>query len=173
MPDSFVSPKAIQVGFRCAFYNLRVAVRRFTRHYEAALKELGLKATQFTLLIILMEREPVPLSRVAEELDMDRTTLSRNLKPLEKNGWISIAQHKDDARMKVLSLTDDGQKILDQALPLWVQAQEQMRQEIGDELWLQMLQSLQGLNWGGCRTPDEFYRIMKHEKFNPKTRSIT
>ena len=81
----------------CTCANLRKATRVVTQVYDAALQPVGLKATQFTVLAVLAERGEAPLTRLAETLVMDRTTLTRNLKPLVREGFIRIEPGVDEA----------------------------------------------------------------------------
>src|SRR5215468_6052077 len=82
-PDLPIDSKAVQF---CACFNLRKTTRAITQFYNAILQPSGLLATQFTLLAILARDHPTPISALADALGMDRTTLSRNLKPLQRDG---------------------------------------------------------------------------------------
>ncbi|MEM7296196.1 MAG: MarR family winged helix-turn-helix transcriptional regulator [Pseudomonadota bacterium] len=114
----------------CAHANLRQATRVISQVYDAALKLCGIKATQFTLLAVLANRGEMPLTKLAEILVMDRTTLSRNLQPLVKKGWLSIGREKDE-RIKLISLTEAGVAMVDQSTPLWRKAQMSVIGSIG------------------------------------------
>jgi DNA-binding MarR family transcriptional regulator len=102
----------------CACHNLRKAARAVTQVYEAALEPAGLKATQISVLVALALRESVPLTRLAQSLVMDRTTLTRNLQPLKKKGWVEI-ERGPDRRERYVALTRAGRATLERALPLW------------------------------------------------------
>ncbi len=115
----------------CAVFNLRKASRVVTRLYEEIMKPSGILPTQFTLLVATRALGPVTITKMAELLVMDRTTLTRNLKPLEREGLLSVAPGKDDQRSREVCLTRKGQKKLEQALPLWKEAQRQMQQALG------------------------------------------
>ncbi|MEM1201343.1 MAG: MarR family winged helix-turn-helix transcriptional regulator [Pseudomonadota bacterium] len=118
IPKKFLEPGLDM----CAHANLRQATRVISQHYDAALKPAGIKATQFTLLALLARRGETPLTKLAELLVMDRTTLSRNIQPLAKKGWLSIGR-EDDERVKLISLTEAGHALVEQATPLWREAQ--------------------------------------------------
>ena len=123
----------------CACFNLRKTTRAITQVYDEALRPTGLRVTQFSLLIATMMLESVTVTRLAEIGVMDRTTLTRNLKPLEKKGLIKVTPG-DDQRTRVVTLTPHGQEILAKALPLWEKVQARIVKELGQERW----NSLQG-----------------------------
>src|SRR5262245_23110545 len=102
----------------CACFNLRKAARAVTQIYEAALEPSGLKATQISLLVALAVRGSLPLTRLADVLVLDRTTLTRNLMPLKKKGWVA-SERGPDRRERYVALTRDGRAALERALPLW------------------------------------------------------
>lgn len=95
------------------------------------MKPSGILPTQFTLLVATRALGPVTITKMAEALVMDRTTLTRNLKPMEREGLLSVAPGMDDHRSREVCLTRKGQKKLEQALPLWKEAQRQMQQALG------------------------------------------
>ena len=102
----------------CLCFNLRKATRALTQTYDAALKPAGITAPQFTLLTAVKRQGPVPLSDLAAALGMDRTTLTRNLKPLQRDGLVASADG-DDRRVRLLTLTAAGRTRLGYAEPLW------------------------------------------------------
>jgi DNA-binding MarR family transcriptional regulator len=108
----------------CACANLRGAARAVTRLYDDLLRPSGLQITQFTLLATIALAGTPPITQLAERLVMDRTTLTRNLKPLEKQGLIQVVAGEDQ-RLRLVSLTEPGRQALAKALPLWEQAQAQ------------------------------------------------
>ena len=128
----------------CTCFNLRKAARAVTQLYEAALEPTGLRATQMSVLVALSLAERAPLSRVADALVMDRTTLTRNLRPLQRRGWVRM-EPGEDRRERTLSLTDSGRAVLAAAMPLWRQAQARVLAQIGEARWAGLLEDLQGL----------------------------
>ena len=128
----------------CACFNLRKAARAVTQLYEAALAPSGIHATQFSVLVALAVADGAPLSRVADGLVMDRTTLTRNLRPLARRGWVRI-EAGEDRRERNLSLTRSGRAALERALPLWQRAQERLHAQVGDTRWTRLLADLPGL----------------------------
>jgi len=93
------------------------------RRYDEALRPVGLSNGQFSLMMALNRPEPAKMGDVSEILAMDRTTLTANLKPLERRGLIRVAVDKDDKRSRRLTLTKSGRELLAEAMPLWERAQ--------------------------------------------------
>jgi DNA-binding MarR family transcriptional regulator len=111
-----------EVADGCACKNLRRSARAVTRLYDETLRPSGLRITQFTLLIAVAIGEPVPITRLADALSLDRTTLGRDLKPLTDRGLVAI-RAGDDRRTRVVRLTGQGRDALGRAYPLWQSAQ--------------------------------------------------
>lgn len=131
-----------EISLRCACFNVRRAARAVTQLYDHALAPSGLRATQLTLLVALSRAGSIPFTRLAGVLGMDRTTLTRNLVPLERDGL--VAQRPGaDRRVKLVALTGKGSKALAAAIPLWRQAQEQITAGIGLERWEILRQDIQ------------------------------
>ena len=101
---------------------VRRAARVVANHYDKHLKPTGLKGTQFTLLNTIFMNPATNIGKLADVLGLDRTTLNRNLKPLERKGLIRSGSGKDP-RTRTLKLTKEGTKILQNALPHWLEAQ--------------------------------------------------
>ena len=113
------------MGQSCVCYNLRKASRCITRLYDEFLKPSGIKATQLTILFGTKILQPVTLKRLSKASMMDRTTLSRNLKPLEKNRLVRV-EPGQDRRERIVTLTDTGERVLATAYPLWEHAQNKI-----------------------------------------------
>lgn len=114
----------------CACQGVRRSARALTQHYDHALSPIGLKATQFPILVALELAGPVPLSPLADELVMDRTTLTRNLKALQEQDLVSV-EEGEDRRVRLLNLTAEGRMVLEQALELWKVAQASVQERFG------------------------------------------
>ena len=112
------------------------AVRRtgrvLTQLYDEILAPSGLRATQFALLAGLARTGPVALGELARGMVMDRTTLTRNLAPLERAGWVR-AETGGDRRTRRVGLTEAGREALERALPLWRAAQARVGERFGQE----------------------------------------
>ena len=128
----------------CVHANLRQATRVLSQLYDAALKPCGVKATQFTLLAVLANRGELPLTKLAEILVMDRTTLTRNLQPLVKKGWLVI-EREEDERIRLISLTDAGRALVDEATPLWRDVQLKVARGIGAQKLPELIGDLDAL----------------------------
>jgi DNA-binding MarR family transcriptional regulator len=122
----------------CACFAVRRAARVITHHYDRALRASGLRATQFTLLTVLALGGPQPMSRIADRLGMERTTLTRNLKPLLASGLVRVGQ-AGDRRVRTISLTPRGHRSALAALPAWRRAQ---RAVLADQLTHDVFSSL-------------------------------
>lgn len=95
------------------------AARALARRFDRALRPVGITSGQFSLLMSLNRPEPPSVGSVAALLVMDRTTLTANLKPLERRGLIRIRVDPADRRGRLLALTGSGHALLHQALPIW------------------------------------------------------
>jgi len=133
-----------EVASDCVCFSLRKAARAVTQLYDRAFEDGALRVTQFTLLVALSQSEQLTLSQVAERLVMDRTTLTRNLAPLERDGLVT-SERGPDRRERYMRLTPAGRRTLDQALPLWRQAQAQVMTAIGHHAWGALRRGLQEL----------------------------
>ncbi|MES9969584.1 MAG: MarR family transcriptional regulator [Candidatus Thiodiazotropha sp.] len=120
-----------EIGKSCAVFNLRKASRAVTQIYEEVMKPSGVLPTQFTLLVVTKAMQPIAISKMAEVLVMDRTTLTRNLRPLERDGMLAVKPDRQDKRARVVTLTKQGLAHLELALPLWQEAQERIRESLG------------------------------------------
>jgi len=103
-----------------------------------------LQGTQFTVLVILSLMGTVSISQLAEALIVDRTTLSRNLKPLEKKGYISI-DHDSDRRIKKVTITRKGDKALFNSYLVWRKAQDELIRDFGKTRWNRLQGELEEL----------------------------
>ena len=116
----------------CNCINLRRGSQAITEVYDKMLAPSGLAISQFLLLNSVKELGPVSVSNLAAEIRLDRTTIVRNLKPLEELGFIIDISEKG-ARNRELKLTDKGMEVLKVAAPLWVEAQNFMESYLGKE----------------------------------------
>ena len=106
----------------CLCMHVQRAARALARHFDDALRPVGLTNGQFSLLMSLNRPEPPPIGPVAALLAMDRTTLTAALKPLERRGLVRIKPHPGDRRSRILVLTAKGRRQLARALPAWTAA---------------------------------------------------
>ena len=115
----------------CICNNLRRAARLVTNYYDKLLEPSGLRVSQATVLVILYRDGVQTINEMAEKLELDRTTLTRNLKPLARQRLLTIAPGSDQ-RTRVVALTPEGEAALLKVLPLWEQAQSHMVEGIGE-----------------------------------------
>ncbi len=112
----------------CKCFKMRKASRVITQFYDKKLKPSGIRITQFTILSFIATHKDRTLISLSEELLMDRTTLTRGLNILLKEGLIKQLKSKD-SRKKIMKLTDKGHEALDRAIPLWHEAEHQILDE--------------------------------------------
>jgi len=103
----------------CLCLHAQRAARAIARRFDVALKPAGITSGQFSVLMSLNRPEPPNLSSVAALLAMDRTTLTANLKPLERRGLVETAADPADGRARLLRLTPAGRTVLAEAVPIW------------------------------------------------------
>jgi DNA-binding MarR family transcriptional regulator len=121
-----------EVARACACANLRKAARAVTQVFDEALAPSGLRITQFTLLVTSRLTGESTINELAERMAMDRTTLSRNLKPLVRSGLLQM-QPGEDGRTRLVRLSPAGEQALEEAYPLWQRAQEELFSALGEE----------------------------------------
>lgn len=109
----------LEVRDTCLCLHAQRAARALARRFDEALRPVGLTNGQFSLLMSLNRPQPAAMSPVAKLLAMDRTTLTAALKPLERQGLVTIASDPQDGRSRLLSLTDAGRATLAAAVPIW------------------------------------------------------
>jgi DNA-binding MarR family transcriptional regulator len=117
---------------RCAVTNIRRTDRVLTQFYDEILAPSGLNAPQFGLLATLAEVAPITIHRLAQIMDMDRTTLTRNLKLLRKQHLVHSGEG-EDRRMRLVQLSKEGEQALRRAWPLWQEAQARIERALGRE----------------------------------------
>jgi DNA-binding MarR family transcriptional regulator len=127
------APPAPPQGCTCA--RLRRLTRRVTAVYDHELAAAGLRVSQFSLLAVLRGQageQGMPVSNLAAHLDMDRSTLTRSLRPLIVQGWAALQTDASDARVRRALITDAGQAALAAARPHWRRAQDQINGTLGE-----------------------------------------
>ena len=109
----------------CLCTNLRRTARAISNIYDAALAPTGIKITQFSLLRAVQRHEPIAISVLAEEMALDRTTLARNLAPLQRDRLLALSAGSDQ-RVTEVRLTDAGRRAIEKALPFWKKTQHEV-----------------------------------------------
>jgi DNA-binding MarR family transcriptional regulator len=118
----------------CVCTTVRKANRALFRYYEEAMEGTGVTVTQFSILRDLQREGTSPLSRLADRLVMERTSLYRTIKPLESTGAISISNTKN-RKIRVAQLTRSGQDLLQAVTPAWQRAQTRIVDALGADRW--------------------------------------
>ena len=138
------SAKCNEILSICVCLRLRKASRLVTRSYDDVLRPVGLRSTQLPILVALSLTHSAPMSVLADQLVMDRTTLTRNLRPLEERGLLEIVAG-EDKRTREVKLTIRGQEAVDKAIPLWDKAQGYAVEALGEGRWQELHDSLSQL----------------------------
>jgi DNA-binding MarR family transcriptional regulator len=148
--SSITRPALEEIAQGCLCLQVRQTARAVTQWYDACLQPSGLRSTQVNLMVAIALAQTVPLTRLAELLVLDRTSLARNLKPLEREGLVEVSPG-EDKRVRLIRLTEGGYQRLAQALPYWKEAQDQMIARLGSLRWETMHADLRDLQ---MRVPD-------------------
>jgi DNA-binding MarR family transcriptional regulator len=117
--EAFSSDVTLHIRDNCLCLHVQRAARVLARRFDDALRPLGLTSGQFSLLTSLNRPKPPSIGMVANVLAMDRTTLTANLKPLERRKLVKIVPDKNDKRNRLVHLTKAGHRLLEDALPIW------------------------------------------------------
>lgn len=118
------------MALNCQCYKVRKAARKVTRIYDDALRHLGIKSNQCTTLVTVSLMGPVSITHIADNLGMDRTTVTRNLVPLEIAGFIKL--ESGHGRTRNVSITPKGKEVIEKTKPAWECAQKQVLDTIGE-----------------------------------------
>jgi DNA-binding MarR family transcriptional regulator len=131
----------------CNCANIRRASRAITQFYNDLLAPSGLKVTQYSLLSHIRRLGPLTMNELSQAIHLERTTLVRNLKPLEKLGFIAIAAEKN-AQARQITITEKGLKSLEAAFPHWNKAQQVLQELIPEnelQIFMGTLQKIESL----------------------------
>jgi DNA-binding MarR family transcriptional regulator len=121
-----------------------MAARAVTRLYDEILRSVGLRATQLAVLVAVESADVMSITALAKFIGMDRSTLTRNLAPLEREGLIHVG-NEGWRRSRTVEITQKGRSRLREALPFWEKAQETMRQKLGSRRWPVIMADLDDL----------------------------
>ena len=138
-------PTAELISQDCLAARVRLLNRQVLRLYDEALRPLGIKVTQLNVLVALARLGPCRPTEMTQVLDMEKSTLSRNVERLRLRGWIEVGPGPS-GRTQMVSLTPTGQQLLDEALPRWEAAQRQTEQLLGAST-TEALRQLPTANW--------------------------
>jgi DNA-binding MarR family transcriptional regulator len=146
--DTGPSPnECAKMTIECACYNLRRASRAVSQLVDGYFEEVGLKSTQFTLLVAVANaaESPPTMSALAEKLVLDPSSLSRNLAVLERLGFIRVLPRREDRRERVVSLMRAGRAAIARGASPWKQAQAALASVVGERELVDQLEALQAL----------------------------
>jgi DNA-binding MarR family transcriptional regulator len=121
----------------CACFDLRRTARAVSRMYDNFLRDAGLNITQFSLLRLICVEKDLSISTLGRYMVMDRTSITRALAPLERDRLI-YSRAGADKRIRIISVTNKGRKLIESAEPKWRQAQEALMDTIGEDRWRAM-----------------------------------
>jgi DNA-binding MarR family transcriptional regulator len=136
-----IDPRLLaEMARTCACFNFRKASRSVTQHFDQILAPTGIRSTQLVILITGLLLGPSSIARLARELVMDRSTLTRNLKPLLNLGLVTFVA--GPGKHKNVEVTPTGRSALIGAGPYWTRAQGQLVERFGDEAWNRLVADL-------------------------------
>ena len=121
----------ILVRDSCLCLHVQRAARALARHFDHALRPLGLTNGQFSLMMSLNRPGAPTIGAIASLLAMDRTTLTAALKPLQRRGLVKISSDHNDQRARLLALTSQGRKLLARAVPAWTSTHAAVEARLG------------------------------------------
>jgi DNA-binding MarR family transcriptional regulator len=139
----------------CNCLAVRQAARYVTQLYDRHMAEAGLRTSQYGILARLQRLGPMTINELAGELVMDRTTLGRNIRPLERDGLITITPGRADRRVKELRLTDAGETRFQESRQAWLAAQRSFETGFGPQRSAQLRGMLRALVDSGLLPKDE------------------
>jgi DNA-binding MarR family transcriptional regulator len=139
----------------CNCLAVRQAARYVTQLYDRHLAALGLRTGQFGILAKLRRQGPMTINELAAELIIDRTTLGRNIRPLERDGLITVTPGRTDRRVKELRLTDAGEVRFQETRQAWVEAQRSFETGFGPKRSAELRGLLRALVDSGLAPQDE------------------
>lgn len=146
MAEAGLSPADV-----CHCFAVRQAARWISQLYDQHLAACGLRASQYGILSQLARSGPVGIAQLAEAMVMDRTTMTRNVTPLQRDGLVEIAQSDTDRRRREVRLTAQGRARLAQARPLWRRAQAAFERHYGAREAAAMRTMLRAIPQGHAR----------------------
>jgi DNA-binding MarR family transcriptional regulator len=130
--ESLTHATTLEVRDACLCLHAQRAARALARRFDEALRPFGLTNGQFSILMALNRPHPPTIGQVAPVLAMDRTTLTANLKPLERRGFVLVEKAEGDRRQRRARLLETGRKALADALPVWRRLHRIVEDELGD-----------------------------------------
>lgn len=131
-PSTLSRKSTLEVRDTCMCLHLQRATRAVARRFDETFRPLGLTNGQFSILMSLNRPEPPMMGDVARLLALDRTTLTANLKPLERRGLVAVTPDAADRRSRRLKLTREGEELLARAYPAWRETHAEIERLLAD-----------------------------------------
>lgn len=142
--------KIDKVASECVAVRLRMLNRIVTNIYDDALRSLGLKVSQMNILVAAAKMGTARPVEVCEHLQLDVSTLSRNVERMKARGWLEVVPDDEDGRSQPFRLTPQGRKLLEKAIPAWREAQEQVGKALGGGFVEQLNQAVKRVRKGAA-----------------------
>ena len=130
--DNATTSSIDTIAKTCIAVRLRLLNRVVTNFYDDALRPLGLKVSQLNILVVTAKLGLARPAQVCDILQLDASTLSRNVKPLQAHGWLEVVP-EEDARAQPFRLTPQGKRLIEKAVPAWEEAQRRATELLGEE----------------------------------------
>lgn len=128
----------------CPNLNFRRTARAITRLFDLSFQSAGIRSTQFTILVAVAKAQPCPIGTLSKVLLIDSTTLTRTLRLLQKESWLTVSA-RSTKRRRFVSLTAKGEQALVRALPAWREAQKRFVDTVGQDYWINFRSELEKL----------------------------
>jgi DNA-binding MarR family transcriptional regulator len=125
-------PNIDTIAKTCIAVRLRLVNRVVTNYYDEALRPLGLKVSQLNILIVTAKLGLARPAQVCDILQLDTSTLSRNVERMRAHGWLEVVPD-EDARTQPFRLTAQGKRLIEKAIPAWEEAQRHAKELLGDD----------------------------------------
>ena len=130
MKNETIASTVDTIASECLAMRIRLLNRTVTNIFDDALRPLGVKVSQLNVLMVVAKRGPTSPGDVARQLNMEKSTLSRNVDRLRVRGWLKVSEG-DSGRKQVLELGSAGRKLIEKSLPFWKKAQAQTEAMLG------------------------------------------
>jgi DNA-binding MarR family transcriptional regulator len=137
-----LSISSMKIASGCYCFSLKKAARAVARRYDDALRPYELNNGQYSMLTTLAGFEQISIQKLGNFLEMDRTTATAALKPLQRRGLVAIDQSEEDSRVRIVSITKAGKGLLARAMPAWSRVQKEISSVLLPEAGIELRQQL-------------------------------
>ena len=143
--DILIQSLTDNVAGACLGHKTRNLARTLTRRFDEAFRSLSITGNQYSMLVVIMLVKDASMTDLAGHMGLDRTTLIRNLKPLEREGIVCLS-NEGYRRARSVEITDKGVEIMAKALPRWQAVQDKLKQELGEDTWQAAHKAMEALS---------------------------